>query len=255
MATKKKEEAPAEEAPEMDDSAITRPADETLLGAGEGIFEYVQWLEARNGLLTDELEAKPGAQSRGIFWIDLFGYARDPEGAQHQVKGNFTQRSDVDGLHATQLAFSALRFIKGTFKMVPYIPSLVVQPTNGGSRRKPAEQPDELEQQPEGQPEGHRRRRTSNGETKTETGTQEAIGGEQWMKVESMEVVHSLDKSQKYVRVKLGKWKKFGLPAYLDSSNMPEEVVTMVEGGSWDVGEADVTGKELQTEHPHVLCA
>jgi hypothetical protein len=237
---------------------VSRPATEVMEKAGEGIFEYVEWLEERQNLLQDELAAKPGAQSRGIFWIDLFGYARGADDLQHDVKGNITFRSDVDGLHAMQIAFNALRFIKGAYHMTPYMQARGVLVKNNGQEAAPEKQTEEkaMEQATE----GRQRRRKRDPETaepseEKESKSPDAIGAEKWYPVKSMKVVMSQDETQKYIYAKIGRWTKHGKPAYLDSSGVPEDVVTMIEGGEWNVGDTSITGVELKEDFPDMQFA
>ena len=67
----------------------------------------------------------------------------------------------------------------------------------------------------------------------------------------------SKDKTQKYLRVRLvvKRWATHGLPAYLDSSNIPDDVVRSIEDSEWSVEDQAVAGKELTDDFPDMLYA
>ena len=245
----------------LDVKPVSRPTDEVLETIGAEVSGYIEWLEGRYELLASALEAQPGAEARGIVWLDFFGFARDEEGNQHDIKFNCTQRSDISMEHAFRQVINGAQIIRGEFKVTPYFPTLIKIKPKGNDKAKLAEQPKDLEQQPEGQPEGEtgrkrRRKREPAGETtQNETKSPEAIGTEKWYPVKSMKVVLSEDESQKYIYAKIGKWTKYGKPAYLDSSGVPDDVVTMIETEAWNVGDAKVSGVELKEDFPDMQFA
>lgn len=240
--------------PTTDLDAVKRPDIEAL---GETpTRDYVLWLEERLELLQNELEAKPGAQSRGIFWIDLFGTVPHPymDDIRLQVKGNFTQRSDVDALQATRIAFNGLRAIKGEFNLVPWITP--PPPANGKRKpeRKAAPDAQAQDKEPEPEPSGRKRKRRTD-DTPSQTKTPEPIGDEEWYQVKSLDLGQTMDKTQKVLHVRCGRWHKHGVSAYLDSANIPEGVLTMIENGDWTVEDQPVQGDELTEDFPDMKYA
>ena len=123
------------EVPTIEIEAVKRPLTSKIAEAGSDIFKYIEWLEERQILLQDELKASPGAEARGICWIDLFGYAKGDGEARYKVKANLTQRSDVSAEHAFRSAFNALKTIKGEFHMHPYIQDLTYAPGKGNGQQ------------------------------------------------------------------------------------------------------------------------
>ena len=241
--------------------AIKRPDDmDAFIQEYPKIYEYLAWLEDRNTLLQKELEANPGREARGIFWIDVFGTIKDPRpevDLRYQVKGNLTQRSDVSGLHAARLCFSNLQAIRGEYAMKPYMENLTI----GNGRKKPSEatSPNQQDAEPAEQesPKGRRKKRTAETAEPSKTKTEESMESEQWIKVRNLEVALTRDKKDRFLRVRLDvpKWKTHGKPAYLDSSNIPEDVVAMIENKEWTVEHPAVEADEIATEFPDMQYA
>lgn len=246
---------------------VSRPTDEVLETIGAEVSEYIEWMEARYELLASALETQPGAESRGLVWLDFFGFVRDEEGNQHELKFNCTQRSDISMEHAFRQLINGAQIIRGEFKVTPYFPTLIKTKSKGNGS---TDEPQDLEQQPEGQPEGEALEQAAEGRqrrrkrdpdaaaansTQKESKSPDEIGTEKWYPVKSMKIVLSQDETQKYIYAKIGRWTKHGKPAYLDSSGVPEDVVTMIETESWKVGDASITGVELKEDFPDMQFA
>ena len=194
-----------------------------------------------------------------IFWIDLFGTVPHPYNPDlHlQIKGNATQRSNVSMLNAAKLAFNSLRAIRAEFNMHPWLPQAV--PTNG--QRKAPQAATSKQQEPVGEPVGEQTpagrtrqqapaEQAATGRTRSdpqpsETKTEQPIGNEEWFEVKKLTLTWDLGNTFKLVRVKCGRWVKHGVPAYLDSSNMPIDVVKMIEKGQWTTDQPPIEGSEL----------
>lgn len=74
---------------------------------------YCKALEARIENLEMALQAQPGAEARGIAWMDLFMTKTDPaSGRRMIVKMSVTARSDVDATHAQEQLFVAVNHAK-----------------------------------------------------------------------------------------------------------------------------------------------
>lgn len=227
---------------------VTRPEISEL---AEPLKEYLLWLEERCSLLETELEAAPGAEARGIFWIDLFGTVPHPYNPEIKlkIKGNLTQRSDVDSLQAARLAINSVKAIRGEFNMYPWQPQAT--PTNGKQQPQQTQQTPDPVGEPEEQPAGRQRSKRQSKRSDPQpsrTKTEEPIGDEKWYKVKSLILSWNQDHDNKLVLVKCGKWHKHGVVAYLDSSNMPEDVVTSIESGAWSTDDMPIEGKELSED-------
>lgn len=122
----------------------TKETKETREIPQEDMQDYIAELEAkaeRLELLEAELEAKPGAQSRGIAWTDLWGQKTDENGDVKAVKINITQRSDVDSEDALRQLISTISGYAKEIKMTPYVQSAKIPTRNGAKASAPPQQP------------------------------------------------------------------------------------------------------------------
>lgn len=71
--------------------------------------EYAESIEKRVAELKSALEAKPGAEARGIAWCDVYGKKVLPDNRYQTIKISVTARSDVDALDAFEQLVVAVK--------------------------------------------------------------------------------------------------------------------------------------------------
>ena len=126
-----------------DQTPQAQPAELTVPKRPEKPDEYTIWLERKINSVKTELEAKPGAESRGTVWSNFYGVHNDPAGNPHVVQFSITGRSDVSPVEALRLMLDLESFAKrqGLF---PWPPTGVQIDARGNVRRETELPVDEL---------------------------------------------------------------------------------------------------------------
>lgn len=239
------------------------PARPDLTKAGPEVKAYLEWAEQQIAYLKEELESNPAQDARGIVWADCFGWTTGPDGNAHQVKINFTARSNVSPTAAMRSLLATL----GEAKKLGIYPYIVEPPRPAKAQQPPAQAKQPAAQPPAAQAPQPPAGATAGSHLPPKSGpapqppaqqqaTPPATGGRlppppgagaaaagggassrslagAWIKVTALQV-DLTNSGEKLLRVKSpGKFGKFGAPAYLDSSNMPPEIVAVIESGEW----------------------
>lgn len=245
----------------MNDQTQTVPAGEAprpnLEGLPKEVVKYIKVLENRIEALKKELEANPAPEARGIAWSEMYFPFVDPEtGEVGYAKDNITARSNVDAIEAHR----QLRLVKAELVALGYSqkpPAFSVRRASDNSHSVRSPQPHAPAPADAGDsaPAPVSRRQAAGQQAQAQTeraSTPEARGdyGGQWLTVKSIQC--DLTKSgDPYLRCILDhpRFSKHGLPAYLDSCEMPGDVRALIESGQWRP-KAVVTGGVLDSDYP-----
>jgi len=243
--------------------------------------EVREWAEATVlsiQSLVDEFD-RDGSKSMypmGIAWADMFSVFKDHQGEYHQIKINVTGRSGLDTTHAMKNLFAGFTFgrTKG-FYPYPIQPPVSKRPSAHEKAQPPAtteppSQPANPLAPPAAGTSATGGRFPHAGQTPnapagrvvppSQPPAQPPAGSKPpaqsfagaWLPVTSM-AVDLTTSGDLYVRVKSpGKFSKYGLAAYLDSSGMPEDVIENVKGGDWKP-KKEFSGEDLKASFPDML--
>jgi len=238
-----------------DQTPQAQPAELTVPKRPEKPDEYTIWLERKINSVKTELEAKPGAESRGTVWSNFYGVHNDPEGNPHVVQFNITGRSDVSPVEALRLMLDLEQFAKrqGLF---PWPPGNVQVTARGDVRRET-----EL---PAGEPPAPatstviRRKVPQTTPTAEKAVPAETGSGEEqiWIKATKLELAKTTG-GVKYIKVHTDtpRFAKWGVAAYLDSSGVPTDIVEMIEAGQWSLDSEIISGADITNNFPELAMA